>query len=68
MATTCEGNPLCEDWYLDSGCFNYMTVHKERFINFNSSKKTNVILTHNMNLAAEGIGDIAIKRKDERRH
>jgi hypothetical protein len=29
MATTCEGNPLCEDWYLDSGCSNHTTGHRE---------------------------------------
>jgi hypothetical protein len=39
MATTCEGNPLCEDWYLDSGCSNHMTGHREWLINFDSTRK-----------------------------
>jgi len=64
MATTCEGNPLFEDWYLDSGCSNHMNGHKERLINFDSSRKTNVRHADSRNLALEGIGDIAIKMKD----
>ena len=66
MATTCEGNPLCEDWYLDSGCSNHMIGHREWLINFDSSRKTNVRLVDNKNLVSEGIGDIAIKMKDGR--
>jgi len=29
---------LFEYWYLDSGCSNHMTSHKEWLINFDSSK------------------------------
>jgi len=28
VATTCEGDPLCEDWYLDSTCSNHIIGHK----------------------------------------
>jgi len=66
MATTCEGDPLCEDWYLDSGCSNHMTGHREWLINFDFSRKTSVKLADNRSLESEGIGDIAIKMKDGR--
>jgi hypothetical protein len=57
---------FCEDWYLDSGCSNHMTGHREWLIKFDSSRKTNVRLADNRNLESEGIGDIAIKMKDGR--
>jgi len=40
-----------------------MTWHEEWLTNFDSNKKTNVGLADSRNLAAEGIKDIAIKRK-----
>ncbi|MCI22529.1 F-box protein, partial [Trifolium medium] len=29
MATTCDDNVKNEEWYLDSGCSNHMTAHRE---------------------------------------
>lgn len=29
MATTCEGNQVSEQWYLDSGCYNNMKGPKK---------------------------------------
>jgi len=40
MVTTTVGsaNSQAESWYLDSGCSNQMTYHKEWLINFNAEK------------------------------
>ena len=64
MDTTCEGDPICEDWYLDSRCSNHMINHKEWLTNFDSSKRTNARLANSRNLAPEGICDIVINRRD----
>ncbi|PNY02359.1 F-box protein [Trifolium pratense] len=42
MATTCDDNVKSEEWYLDSGCSNHMTAHREWLTNFNASKKTSI--------------------------
>lgn len=39
MATTCEGNPLYEHWYIYSGCSNHITWHKKWLANFNQTRR-----------------------------
>lgn len=46
MDTIYEGDPICEDWYLDSRCSNLMTIDTEWLANFDSSKRTNVTLAN----------------------
>ncbi|MCI45070.1 retrovirus-related pol polyprotein from transposon TNT 1-94, partial [Trifolium medium] len=58
MATTCEGKSKNEEWYLDSGCLNHMTAHKEWLTNFDTSKKTSIKLVDSRSVVAEGIGNI----------
>jgi len=43
-----------------------MIGHREWLINLYLSRKTNVRLADSRNLVLEGIGDIAIKMKEER--
>ncbi|KAK2405219.1 hypothetical protein QL285_054482 [Trifolium repens] len=63
MATTCDENAQNEDWYLDSGCSNHMTAHREWLTNFDASKKSSIRLADGRKLAAEGTGNIVIKSK-----
>ncbi|KAK2398342.1 putative mitochondrial protein [Trifolium repens] len=63
MATTCDENAQNKDWYLDSGCSNHMTAHREWLTNFDASKKSSIRLVDGRKLAAEGTGNIVIKSK-----
>ncbi|PNX74518.1 copia-type reverse transcriptase-like protein, partial [Trifolium pratense] len=67
MATTCDDNVKSEEWYLDSGCSNYMTAHREWLTNFNASKKTSIRLADSSKLAAQGTGNIVIRSKNGRK-
>ncbi|XP_027191822.1 uncharacterized protein [Cicer arietinum] len=53
-----------EVWYLDSGCSNHMTGHKEWLVNFDESKKTKVRFADNRTVDAKGTGDLLIRRED----
>ncbi|CAJ2662467.1 unnamed protein product [Trifolium pratense] len=57
----CEKN---EEWFLDSGCSNHMTPHREWLTNFDASKRSSIKLADGRKLAAEGIGNIVIKSKN----
>ncbi|MCH84180.1 retrovirus-related Pol polyprotein from transposon TNT 1-94 [Trifolium medium] len=63
MATTCDDNAQSEEWYLDSGCSNHMTAHREWLTNFDASRKSFIKVADGRKLAAEGIGNIVIKSK-----
>jgi len=53
MAATCEDRMKGEEWYLDSGCSNHMTAHREWLTIFDASKKTSIKLADNRKLASE---------------
>ncbi|MCI41856.1 retrovirus-related pol polyprotein from transposon TNT 1-94, partial [Trifolium medium] len=63
MATTTDEENHHEDWYLDIGCSNHMTSHREWLINFNNSSKTKIRFADNRIIPAEGVGDVLIKGK-----
>ncbi|XP_014493123.1 uncharacterized protein LOC106755474 [Vigna radiata var. radiata] len=50
-------------WYLDSGCSNHMTYHKEWLVNLDESKKSKVKVADDSILKVEGIEDVIIRRK-----
>jgi hypothetical protein len=62
MATTSESDSTSQEWYLDSGCSNYMTGNKERLTDLDTSKKASVKLADCMKLAAEGTANVIIRR------
>jgi hypothetical protein len=64
MVTTKEEEKFKDQWYLDSGCSSHMTGRKDWFISINKSMKSRVKFDNDSALAAEGIGDVPIKRKD----
>ncbi|CAJ2667154.1 unnamed protein product [Trifolium pratense] len=63
MATITDIEDDQEHWYLDTGCSNHMTSHRDWLINFNSSSKTKIRFADNRTIPAEGVGDVLIKGK-----
>lgn len=59
-----EGSCSPGNWYLDSGCSNHMTGHKEWLVNLDESKKSKVRFADDRLISAEGIGDVLVKSKD----
>ena len=53
-----------DQWYLDSGCSSHMSGRKDWFVNIKPSTKNMVKFANDNTLAAEGIGDVMIIRKD----
>ncbi|XP_047150634.1 uncharacterized protein LOC124822650 [Vigna umbellata] len=51
-------------WYLDSGCSNYMTCHREWLINFDATKKRKVKFVDDSTFKVEGMRDVVIRRKN----
>ena len=66
MVTTTAGSANSQEksWYLDSGCSNHMTCHREWLINFDTEKKSKVRFADDSTLKVEGAGDVVILRKD----
>ncbi|MCH79926.1 retrovirus-related Pol polyprotein from transposon TNT 1-94 [Trifolium medium] len=63
MATVTDEETHSEDWYLDTGCSNHMTSHREWLVNFNDSSKTKIRFADNRTIPAEGVGDVLIRGK-----
>ncbi|XP_019425045.1 PREDICTED: uncharacterized protein LOC109333918 [Lupinus angustifolius] len=53
-----------ESWYLDSGCSNHMTSHKEWLADFDPNKKNNVKLADDSTLKVDETEDVVILRKN----
>ncbi|XP_028230389.1 uncharacterized protein LOC114410632 [Glycine soja] len=64
MTTNIEaGND--DTWYLNSGCSNHMTGHKEWLVNFDMKKRSKVKFVDNRVIEAKGTtSDVLIQRKD----
>lgn len=63
MVTTKEKDKYNDQWYLDSSCSSHLTGRKDWFFSINKSMKSKVRFANDSALAAEGIGDVLIKRK-----
>ncbi|XP_027347936.1 uncharacterized protein LOC113859329 [Abrus precatorius] len=61
MVTTAIESGNTEIWYLDIGCSNHMTNHKEWLADLDESKKGKVRFVDNRTLLAEGVGNVTIK-------
>ncbi|XP_019427117.1 PREDICTED: uncharacterized protein LOC109335439 [Lupinus angustifolius] len=59
-----DQHPPTDNWYLDTGCSNHMTGHKEWFLTLDDSVRNKVKFADNSFITAEGIGKIMIKKKD----
>lgn len=66
MATTSaeEAGSSSDLWYLDTGCSNHMSGHREWFVNLNEDVKSKVKFPDNSTVIAEGMGKVMIKQKN----
>ncbi|XP_019451906.1 PREDICTED: uncharacterized protein LOC109354004 [Lupinus angustifolius] len=64
MVTNPAEDAHLESWYLDSGCSNHMTSHKEWLIDFDSSRRSKVKFADDSTLKVEGAGDVVIMRNN----
>ena len=48
-----------ETWYIDSGCSNHMTGHRDWLVNFDAMQKSNVRFADNRVMQAEGAGTLS---------
>ena len=62
MVTTQDAEFGSENWFLDTGCSNHMTGHKNWVSNLDTSKKSKVRLADDNTIEAAGIGDIHIMK------
>lgn len=64
MVTTNSDVSNSETWYLDTGCSNHMTNHREWLVDFDHSKKSKVRFADDRIVPVESVGNVLIKRKD----
>ncbi|WVZ25062.1 hypothetical protein V8G54_003606 [Vigna mungo] len=51
-------------WYLDSGCSNHVTCHRDWLINFAETNRSMVRFADESTSKVEGVGDVVIRRKN----
>ena len=54
-----------EIWYIDSGCSNHMTGHRDWLVNFDARKST-VRFADNRVIRVESVGNVLVTREDGR--
>ncbi|KHN19736.1 hypothetical protein glysoja_024837, partial [Glycine soja] len=64
MATTNSEEDNVNLWYLDTGCSNHMTGHREWFVNIDDKVKSKIKFANYNSVTVEGIGKVMIQRKD----
>ncbi|XP_073225660.1 uncharacterized protein [Cicer arietinum] len=64
MATTNEEHSLSHVWFLDTGCSNHMTSHKEWLIDIDTSRRSKIMFADDRTLEAEGVDNMVIKRRN----
>ena len=53
-----------EIWYIDSGCSNHMTGHREWLVDLDERKKSTVRFSYNRFIQAEGVGNVVVTKQD----
>ncbi|XP_006575979.1 uncharacterized protein [Glycine max] len=64
METTNSEEDNVNLWYLDTGCSNHMTGHREWFVSIDDKVKSKIKFANNSSVTAESIGKVMIQRKD----
>ncbi|GAU40628.1 hypothetical protein TSUD_190050 [Trifolium subterraneum] len=64
MVTIKDDSDYSDKWYLDSGCSIHMSRRKEWFTSLRSTQNSQVRFANNNTMAAKGMSDVSIKRKD----
>ncbi|XP_019438978.1 PREDICTED: uncharacterized protein LOC109344682 [Lupinus angustifolius] len=67
MMTTTISKLRNDIWYIDSGCSNHVTGHKDWLVNFDPTKRNKVKFADNRVVTVEGTGDIPLRMQDGRR-
>nr|XP_004488262.1 uncharacterized protein LOC101502598 [Cicer arietinum] len=62
MATMNEEPSQSQFWFLDIGCSNHMTCHKEWLVDINTSRRSKIKFVDDRTLEAKGAGNMVIKR------
>ncbi|KAG5068162.1 hypothetical protein JHK85_000539 [Glycine max] len=60
MATTNLEEDNVNLWYLDTGCSNHMTGHREWFVNIDDKVKSKIKFADNSSVTAKGIGKVML--------
>nr|XP_004502196.1 uncharacterized protein LOC101504822 [Cicer arietinum] len=53
-------------WFLDTGCSNHMTSHKEWLVDIDKSIRSKIRFADDRTLEVEGVGNMVIKRRNEK--
>lgn len=66
LMTTSDADPpeVSNSWYLDTGCSNHMTCRREWLTNLDPNKRSKVRFADHRTVTAEGIGTVAIRKRD----
>nr|KYP33171.1 hypothetical protein KK1_045990 [Cajanus cajan] len=64
MVTRTIKSSNIETWYLDIGCSNHMTNHKEWLVDLDVSKKGKVRFVDNRTLSVKGVGNVMIRGRN----
>ncbi|XP_050897843.1 uncharacterized protein LOC127104720 [Lathyrus oleraceus] len=64
LVTVRDGVQGSDEWYLDFGCSTHMTGRKDWFVKINQATRSRVRFADNTTLAADGVGDVLIMRRD----
>ncbi|XP_073219452.1 uncharacterized protein [Cicer arietinum] len=55
-------------WFLDSGCSNHMTGHKDWFVSIDEKVKREIRFADSSKVTAEGVGNVLIQRNDGKQY
>ncbi|XP_012571430.1 uncharacterized protein [Cicer arietinum] len=64
MATTKSDDDCLKQWYLDIGCSNHMTDHKDWFVSIDKKVKREIRFSDNSSVTVEGVGKVLIQMRD----
>ena len=64
MMVTQPERSSVEIWYIDSGCSNHMTGHREWLVDLDERKKSIVRFANNRVIQAEGAGNVVVTKQD----
>jgi sarcosine oxidase delta subunit len=64
MVTTNTADDHSKLWYLDTGCSNHMTGHREWLLEFDEKFKSTVKFADNSTVSVKGKGKVMVQRKN----
>lgn len=56
-----------ETWYIDIGCSNHMTSHRDWLVSFYAKKKSIIRFEDNRVIQDEGVEDVLVTKQDGRK-